>query len=172
VGHPVPWVFDHTAFHLDPAWSRLATPLVMPIQAAALFLVAWRYGQSGLRDGVRYAGAAILAFVITGKVLSPQYMTWLLPFAVVLEGDVGRRSRWLLFLACLCTTLIYPWGALALILNSNLGGILILNYRNGLLLGLLFLWLFGPGTGAPSLAPSASAGGLRVGDDADPPYES
>jgi Glycosyltransferase family 87 len=161
VGQPVPWVFDHTAFHLAPEWSRIVTPVVLPIQAAALLLVAWRYRQSGRSDGVRFAGAAILAFIITGKVLSPQFLTWLLPFAVVLEGELGRRSRWLLFLACLTTTIIYPWGALALILNSNLGGILILNYRNGLLLWLLFLWLFGPKTGlsCPELLTKASMGG-------------
>ena len=45
------------------------------------------------------------------------------------------------------TTIIYPWYAMKAILELNdLACILLLNYRNALLVGLLYLFLFGKET--------------------------
>ncbi|MBI5104445.1 MAG: DUF2029 domain-containing protein [Solirubrobacterales bacterium] len=43
------------------------------------------------RDLLRASFAATLAFVALGKVLSPQYVCWLLPFAAVVWGARGDR---------------------------------------------------------------------------------
>jgi hypothetical protein len=141
LGHEVPWVTDHRAMHIAPGWGSRMIPLALPIQLASIVLVAWRFKRSGMADGVRYAGAAILAFIITGKVLSPQFMVWLFPFTSVLGGDRGVRARRIFLLCCIITTLIYPIGALGLVLNHNLGGIVLLNFRNALLIYLLVLFL-------------------------------
>ena len=50
-------------------------------------MVCAAFYRRGMKDGVRYSGAAILAFIITGKVFSPQYLIWLVPL-VALAGDV------------------------------------------------------------------------------------
>jgi hypothetical protein len=97
-----------------------------------------------MKDGVRYAAAAVLAFMITGKIFSAQYVIWLIPFVTVLRGETGRRARWMFLMACVATTIIYPLYAMKLILELNdLGSILLLNYRNALLLALLVLLLSG-----------------------------
>ena len=123
---------------------RLAA-LATPIQAVALLLVLVRFGQSPMANGVRYSGAAILASLVTSKVLSPQYLVWLFPFVTVLGGWTGNRARWLFVFACLTTSLIYPGPAFAQILDHQGMAIFLLNMRNVLLLGLLAILLFGPG---------------------------
>ena len=54
----------------------------------------------------RYAAAAVLAFVALGKVLSPQFMIWLVPL-VALVAAPGPRS--LLAAALVTTQLWFPF---------------------------------------------------------------
>jgi hypothetical protein len=143
-GRRVPWSYDHLAIHVTPEWGNWLAALATPIQLASLLLVMWQYRRSGMNDGIRYAGGAVLAFMVTGKILSPQFLIWVIPFVTVLGGATGRRARWIFLVACLATTLIYPLIGLKLILDANsLGAIILLNYRNALLVGLLVLVLFG-----------------------------
>ena len=97
-------------------------------------------------EGVRFSGAAILAFIITGKVFSPQYLIWLLPFIAVLEGPIARRGFWLFAAGC-AATLIAPalTGSFARI---DIAVILAYNIKNALFLALLALLTFGPPSGA------------------------
>jgi hypothetical protein len=148
-GPEPPIDFSYKAYHVGGAWSGLLARLSLPIQAAALLLVAWRFQRSGMVDGVRYAGAAVLAFIITGKVLSPQFLVWMFPFVAALAGRTGWQSRRVFLLACVCTTLIYPGPGFNLILDHQAGAIVFLNLRNALLLGLLGVLLLGPEAGAP-----------------------
>jgi hypothetical protein len=142
-GQTVTWVYDHKALHITTDWGGHLARFSLPIQLATILLVIWRYRRSGMKDGVRYAGASVLAFMATGKILSPQFLIWLIPFVTVLGGDTGRLARKIFLQACIATTIIYPLFALRLILEyNNLAGIILLNYRNALLVGLLFLLLF------------------------------
>ena len=83
--------------------------LAMPIQAAALLLVLWRARLSSAEDWPRFAAAILLAFIVTGKVLSPQYLIWILPFLAVMEGATGRRTRAIFLAGCLVTAFVFPW---------------------------------------------------------------
>jgi hypothetical protein len=139
----VGWVYVSKSLHIAPEWGARWAALAIPVQALTLILTGWRFWRSGMTDGVRYSAAAILAFIITGKILSPQFLIWLFPFIVVLEGDVGKNSRRMFLLACLCTTHIYPGPGFVLILLNQAPAILMLNLRNALLLWLLGLLLFG-----------------------------
>jgi hypothetical protein len=143
-GTDVPWVIEHKAVHLVPEWGARQAALATPIQAAALLLVLVQFARSGLAEGVRFSGAAILASLVTAKVLSPQYLVWLFPFVVVLGGWTGSRARWLFLFVCLTTALIYPGPAFAQILDHQGMAIFLLNLRNVLLPALLALFLFGP----------------------------
>jgi hypothetical protein len=157
LGKKVTWAYDHAALHITADWGAALARLSIPIQLGAILLVLWGYRRSGMKDGVRYAGAAVLAFMVTGKVLSPQFLTWLIPFVTVVGGAIGRRARWIYLLACVATTLIYPLIGLRLILEYNhLGGMILLNYRNVLLLGLLFLLVFGKDSEIGRKIPTAS----------------
>jgi hypothetical protein len=148
-GEKVKWALHHNSLHLAPEWGDAIARWALPLQIAALLLVMWRYHRSGMKDGVRYAGAALLAFMVFGKVFSPQYLIWLIPFMTVLGGPTGTRARWIYLLACVATTIIYPLIALRLMIERNsLGAMILMNYRNALLVGLYILLLFGPETAA------------------------
>jgi hypothetical protein len=58
---------------------------------------------------VRGAAAAVCAFVALGKVLSPQYLIWLLPLVPLVGGRRGARATGLLLLACVLTQLWFPF---------------------------------------------------------------
>jgi hypothetical protein len=79
-----------------------------------------------------------------GKVLSPQYLIWLIPFVVVVAGPSGTWARPLFALACLTTTIIYPLNFNSL-LRHQPGAVELLNFRNVLLLALLALLTYGSG---------------------------
>jgi hypothetical protein len=145
-------VFIYKAYHVAGAWCERLAVLSLTVQAAAVLLVAWRFMRSGIADGVRYSGAAVLAFVVAGKVLSPQFLIWLFPFVTVLGGGTGRLARRIFLLACVCTAMIYPGPGFNMLLDRQLGAILFLNLRNALLLWLLALLLFGAGAEEPPRA--------------------
>jgi hypothetical protein len=89
---------------------------------------------------------ALSAFVVSGKVLSPQYLLWLLPAAcaglVLLDGaDRSRLARWTaaLLVAAVLSHVLYPHAYRAFIdghsaWSAPVAGVLAL--RNLLLAGL------------------------------------
>lgn len=143
-GTPLTTLYTHSSMELIAPGSGSLAGIAFPLQVAALLFVAWRFWRTESREPMRYATAAILAFVVFGKVLSPQYMIWLLPFVAVLGGRVGMLARWAFVGACCATTLIYPWG-MHRVLSFHPLAILALNGRNGLLLGMWLLLAAGPG---------------------------
>ena len=58
---------------------------------------------------VRGTAAAVCAFVALGKVLSPQYLIWLLPLVPLVGGRRGLRATGLLLGACILTQLWFPY---------------------------------------------------------------
>ncbi len=87
--------------------------------------------------------AAVLGFVVTGKVLSPQYLLWLLPMAAAGLALVPERAlrRWTvgLLVAAGLTQVVFPhgYGAITLGLGSPAVTLLALAARNVLLVLLL-----------------------------------
>jgi hypothetical protein len=139
VGTDMSWHFDHRAFELLTPWSAWAVALSLPGLAAAMLLVAYRFYKVGAKRPMQFCAAALLAFVITGKVLSPQYLIWLFPFVILVQGSTGRMARPIFLVCCLLTTAVYPWSFMAL-LKFHPVAIALLNLRNLLLLG-LFIFL-------------------------------
>lgn len=143
-GIEVPWVIEHKAVHLAPEWGSFMAALTTPLQAVALLLVLVQFWRSGMTDGMRYSAGAVLASLVTSKVFSPQYLIWLFPFLSLMGGWTGSRARWLYLFACLLTALIYPGPGFVLLLQHEPTAIFVLNLRNGLLLAILAVILFGP----------------------------
>jgi uncharacterized membrane protein len=81
---------------------------------------------------VAYSVAALLAFIITNKVFSPQYIIWLLPFAPLLR----LRQASTLLLICALTIVLFPFNYDRLLAMELLPA-LLLNLRNLLMVALL-----------------------------------
>jgi Glycosyltransferase family 87 len=84
---------------------------------------------------VAFSVAALLAFIVTNKVFSPQYIIWLLPFAPLLR----LRQAGVLLAICALTILLFPFNYHRL-LGMELLPVLLLNARNLLAVALL-IWL-------------------------------
>ncbi|MFN8500205.1 MAG: glycosyltransferase family 87 protein [Anaerolineae bacterium] len=135
-GYRVTSLFAFGSQEVASDWSAPLANLALPLIAAALAVVVWRYARrpaTGERR-LRFAAAAILAFVLFNKVLSAQYVTWLYPLIPLV---VARRSAvWALYLgAALLTEYLYPhgWNALTALQPE---AIIVQVTRNVLLLGL------------------------------------
>ncbi|HET6508798.1 MAG TPA: glycosyltransferase 87 family protein [Baekduia sp.] len=90
-----------------------AADLVQALSSLALVVaglaVLWLARRRPTADALVFAALAItLAFVAFSKVLSPQYMVWLLPLAAVAFGRGARLGPALVALASLTTQLWFP----------------------------------------------------------------
>jgi uncharacterized membrane protein len=71
------------------------------LSLALVAVAAWAFWR-GPDDDARHVtawAAAVSAFVVFGKVLSPQYLTWLLPFVPLAAGRKGRWAAIVFFVA-------------------------------------------------------------------------
>ena len=82
---------------------------------ALVLVVAWVYWR-GPDDDARLVtafAAVVTAFTVFGKVLSPQYLTWLVPLVPLAAGRKGRQAA-IVFLATLMLTqpeyIVDKWG--------------------------------------------------------------
>jgi hypothetical protein len=113
---------------------------------AALVLI-WRRAPQLVRSehGLVLAWAATLCVaVVLGRVLSPQYLVWLLPFVPL----AGLRAGALFVAALVLTNVWYPAGYAEVVDHLDRGGILLLVLRNAVLTALL-LTLLAAVAGAP-----------------------
>ncbi|MEZ0066632.1 hypothetical protein ABIA32_002644 [Streptacidiphilus sp. MAP12-20] len=138
--------------------------LMLALSALSLgFLVLWRLrARRWSRATAADAGlAAVLLFTVTSRVISPQYLVWLIGVAAVcltVEGSCQRPVAWLLVAAVPLTTLEFPvmFGDLV---NRTVLGTALITSRNLLLLAAAVLacvrlWRSTVGP-APTAAPTA-----------------
>ncbi|HET7272530.1 MAG TPA: glycosyltransferase 87 family protein [Rubrobacter sp.] len=145
--------FEYGAFEVRGYGVGLATslsPLITIILLAVTGFVMYReYRRSGSLGGEafpRYAAALILAFMLGSKVLSPQYMIWILPLVPLSAGGASGLGVSTLFItACFATTQVFPihYGDL---LEVRYPGPDLLFARNLLLAVLWVLMLLLPNT--------------------------
>ena len=102
------------------------------------------------------AAASVVALVALGKVLSPQYVAWLAPFAALLLALGERAAAGLLAAAVALTTVEFPRLYLDLVEGDD-GVALLVGARNALLLAALAVILARAAAAARSRPPSAAA---------------
>jgi hypothetical protein len=118
---------------------------LLTLAAAALlaFVVyrAWR--DRPAHEGLVMSAAALVAVVVVlGKVLSPQFLLWLVPLVALLGGRRGALGGALLGAALVVTHLVFPDRYLALI-RLDAEPVWLLALRNVLLVALLAVVLDG-----------------------------
>jgi hypothetical protein len=148
-------VFAYGAFEVRGRGVELARSLSLPVTGVLLLVTAffmyreYRSGRFGVRAFPRYAAALILAFMLGSKVLSPQYVIWLLPLVPLGAGGIAGIVVSAVFLAvCWMTTQVYPIHY-ADLLNVRFPSPDLLIARNLLLVALWSLLLLLPEKDAP-----------------------
>jgi hypothetical protein len=108
-------VFAYGAFEVRGRGVEFARSLSLPVTGGLLLVTAffmyreYHSGRFGGRAFPRFAAALILAFMLGSKVLSPQYMIWLLPLVPLGAGGIAGIVVSAVFLAiCWMTTQVYP----------------------------------------------------------------
>jgi hypothetical protein len=84
-----------------------ASSALLAIVLAGIWVAAAR-GPSSPERLVRWSAASLAAFVALGKVLSPQFLIWLLPLVPLVRGRRGLVASALLGFALLLTQLWFP----------------------------------------------------------------
>jgi hypothetical protein len=81
------------------------------LQVVALLAIWALYarGRGGREELVRASAAAVVAFVALGKVLSPQFLIWLVPLVPLVRGRRGLAASGLLLVAMALTQLWFPF---------------------------------------------------------------
>ena len=154
--------FGFGSFEVEsPVVNALAAPAFIGELALALTLLI-AGGFAFLRDTqtfglvrpptlIAFIVATLLVAMLVNKVLSPQYLCWLLPFAALLP----RRQAFLILVTCVLTIVIYPIG-FDLLRAADPLMVALLNLRNLLLL-VLFVWLILPRQGRLDEEPQSVA---------------
>jgi hypothetical protein len=123
------------------AGSAAATVAVIQgvLQALAILLVWLWFARGPSTDErlLRACAAALAAFVALGKVLSPQFLVWLLPLVPLVRGRRGVAAGALLGCALVLTQLWFPYRYLALAYDLDPVSSWLVLARDLVLVGLL-----------------------------------
>ena len=172
-GPPVTIGDDHRSYGIEAAhvadvlrvqpWAAAVVLIAVSVLGAVRILRSDEGDAATARVLTRAGALAVLGFVVTSRVLSPQYLIWLFPFVPFLRA-AERRA----FLACAALTVAeFPF-AYDAIVERHLAAILLLNVRNLTLLALAIMLATGLAFRAEPRPPRAAgtprAGVLPVGE--------
>jgi hypothetical protein len=109
---PLATVSSHGAEALSGRGAGLAANLSTALEIAAVVWI-WvafaRRRDTGREATMLAAAAAVSALVAVDKVLSPQYLIWLVPFVPLVRGGRGILAGGLLLVALALTQTWFPW---------------------------------------------------------------
>jgi uncharacterized membrane protein len=115
------------------ALGDLSTALQLAVLIA--LWIAFARGPADRDRLLRYAAAAVCAFVALGKVLSPQYLIWLVPLVPLVRARRGLLATGLLTGALIVTQVYFPQRYFPYALDYHLAWVVLV--RNVLLFALL-----------------------------------
>jgi Glycosyltransferase family 87 len=157
-GMPLDWESSHGSQNLT---GTVAVLTAVATSVAQVLVLAWLWVRFASRPAdparfARYAAATVVAFVAFGKVLSPQFLIWLLPLVPLVVGRRGLVACALLVGACLLTRGWFPDRYWALVKEFDEPASWLVLVRNLLLVALLVV-VAGPVSArarAPARSPS------------------
>jgi Glycosyltransferase family 87 len=84
----------------------VASTVTALVALSALWLSFW-HGESDRDRFLRYGAACVCTFIAFGKVLSPQYLIWLVPLVPLVAGIRGTIATGILAGAFVCTDIVW-----------------------------------------------------------------
>jgi hypothetical protein len=114
------------------------------VQVATLLWIWLSFARGpATREGlVRYTAAALCAFIALGKVLSPQFLIWLIPIVPLVRGRRGLWASALLAAALVLTQVWFPFRYFRLALHFESGVSWVLLARDLVLVAMTVLLTF------------------------------
>jgi uncharacterized membrane protein len=106
-GHPRV-VTTHGSQNLAGHGAAGAVVAALQLVALVALWLAYARGPQTAARLVRYAAACVCAFVAFDKVLSPQYLLWLIPVVPLVRGVRGAVATATLTVACVLTQIWFP----------------------------------------------------------------
>ena len=114
---------------------------VVQIAALTWIWTAFARGPANAELLIRASAAALCAFIAFGKVLSPQFLIWLIPVVPLVRGRRGLLASGLLAAALVMTQLWFPFRYFRLALDFEQGLSFLLLARDLVLVALTVLLL-------------------------------
>jgi hypothetical protein len=155
-GMPLAWASSHGSQNLTGTVADVAAAVTTVLQLAALGFIWWRFARISTVNAATFVeacAAAVVAFVALGKVLSPQFLVWLLP----LVGLLVWRRVWpalvLLAVACALTRGWFPDRYWRLVFGFDGVASWLVLLRDGVLVVLLALVVAAIARPAPARSP-------------------
>jgi hypothetical protein len=125
------------------AGAAVASSIILGVLVLACALWTWRLLATSPRSAdtdvlVSAVAATIVILIVFGKVLSPQYMMWLLPVTLVVRGRAGWAAVALTVCALVTTLAYFPldYGSLG---RLGYASVRLLTLRNLALVALLIV---------------------------------
>ena len=111
VGLGVEWASGHGSQNLVGTAPTVVAAVQSVLQLAVLVAIwiAFARGPATPDRLLRYAAGTLVAFVALGKVVSPQFLIWLLVPVALVAGRRGIAGAVLLGTACVLTQLWFPY---------------------------------------------------------------
>ncbi len=139
----------HGSQNVHASGTAIAAVVASVLQIGVL---AWSWSRRPRtrEELVRWSAAGLVAFVALGKVLSPQFLIWLVPVVALVAGARGLRASTLLASALVLTQLWFPsrYWELARDLDGDVVALVLA--RDLVLVGLLLVLVSSRGESARS----------------------
>jgi hypothetical protein len=168
-GLPLTKVSSHGSDNLVGALPHALASLesVLAVATLALLWVAFARGPSDISRLLRYATAAVCAFVAFDRVLSPQYLIWLIALVPLVPARRGLLA-WILFVCSMVLTqLWFPHHYIQLVYGLDPRASWLVAARDLCLLALLLVLALphrrGHGTGRSAVAVLVTAAAAAAG---------
>jgi hypothetical protein len=144
-------VSSHGSQNLDGTLPDVLASFETALAAAAL-LAVWIVFARGRMDRDRLltaSAAAVVAFIAFGKVLSPQFLIWLIPLVPLVAATAGITACWVLAATLVITQIWFPYRYWDVVALQPVGWLVLL--RDVLLVALFALLLAAirPGSAEP-----------------------
>ena len=149
------------------AGLELGFEVALSLTLLALW-IAFARGPADPARLARYFGACVCAFIVLGKVLSPQFLIWLVPLVPLTRGRRGLVATALLALALIVTQVWFPGRYYPYVFQGHLAWLVLA--RDLLLVAILAVLALPAGSRLSLRGRREAESGPRRSTERDPPH--